>query len=121
MGVDVELISEKAARIRHKFLSKKELAIGNRQWAIDNSEHERNFSTVQLVNLSTLLWSCKEAVFKWHGLGGVDFKDHIQVKAVIPVNENTFETIILFKKNEDLYLDLHSIIFDEVCLSWVAT
>ncbi|MFN2458518.1 MAG: 4'-phosphopantetheinyl transferase superfamily protein [Chitinophagaceae bacterium] len=121
VGVDVELISEKAARIRHKFLSKEELAMGNRQWAIDNSEHERNFSTVQLINLSTLLWSCKEAVFKWYGLGGINFKEDIIIKSIIPVDENTLETIILFKKNEDLYLDIHSIIFDEVCLSWVAT
>ncbi len=123
VGVDVELISDKAEKIKHKFLTDEEWSLlsgeilnDRRQSARENIQH----STFN-IQPSTLLWSCKEAVFKWYGVGGVDFKKHIRIKSVIPIDENSFESIVLFKKNEDLYLDLHSKIFNDVCLSWVVT
>jgi phosphopantetheinyl transferase len=46
-------------------------------------EHEQ-FHLIQpgkdLIPVATLLWSAKEAVFKWYGKGGVDFRKEIQLK-----------------------------------------
>ncbi len=67
------------------------------------------------------MWSCKEAVFKWYGYGGVDFKKHIQVKSVHALSHNSFNSKITFKKNEDQHLDLHSVFFNDLCLSYVVT
>src|SRR5688572_24596109 len=61
VGIDIEMISSKASRIAHKFISDEE-----RFYFLQTS-----FSTEQLA---TLVWSCKEAVFKWYGLGKVDFR-----------------------------------------------
>jgi 4'-phosphopantetheinyl transferase len=53
-GLDIEQISEKALRLSSKFVSEINLA---------NLTKEK----------ATLIWCCKEAVFKWHQKGGVDF------------------------------------------------
>ena len=149
VGLDAELYSEKVERIRHKFLGEKEMELIKGKSIFAESEYSdsqieyygisslglpevtqpipepmplfpaNQFSTVKL----TSAWSCKEAVFKWYGKGGVDFKNHIEIKASFPYDENAKgqETIVLFKKNEELFLHLHSIFFDELCLSYVIT
>ena len=63
----------------------------------------------------TLLWSCKEAVFKWYGNGGVDFSDHIQL-----FKSNTEYDVIecLFAKDESK-LSIHYRLFDHLTLAWV--
>ena len=63
VGIDIEIPVEKLERIRHKFLSPKEEA---RFPALQSANH--------LVYL-TQLWSTKEAVYKWYGLGKVDFRE----------------------------------------------
>jgi phosphopantetheinyl transferase len=130
VGVDVELIADKANRLRHKFSSHEEWAILGSHWLKTNCQsipiHENtaNNSTRaanQLQKLSTLIWSCKEAVFKWYSLGGVDFKNHIQIKSINSVEKNHLEIIASFAKQEEIILDLNARIFDDVCLSWVIT
>ena len=68
----------------------------------------------------TLLWCCKEAVFKWYGSGGIDFKDNIHLK---PIELNDGEGIINceFIKEEKASLQIRHIFFDGLCLAWVAT
>jgi len=72
-GIDIEKISEKALRIASKFVSEKNLIKLNKEKA-------------------TLIWCLKEAIYKWHQKGGVDFikdiiiskffaKEHGNVKA----------------------------------------
>ena len=104
VGIDIEIATGKVERIKHKFLGEEELTIANWQGA----------NKLELdINGLTLLWSCKEAVFKWYGLGEVDFKGHIVVKTVNPVNDDSFETIISFEKETAIYLGLHSRLFKE--------
>jgi phosphopantetheinyl transferase len=107
VGVDVEVASGKIERIQHKFLSPEEqMRVRDHRSVTDGL---------------TLAWSCKEAVFKWYGLGSVDFKEHMEIKTIIPSNDSISDSIILFKKNEDLFLDLHSYFFNGLCLSYVLT
>src|SRR5690349_3359143 len=43
------------------------------------SEQERNMlSQETILEQATIMWSAKEAVFKWHGEWQVDFRQHIQ-------------------------------------------
>ena len=64
VGIDIELVDEKVRRIQHKFLTQ--------------VEQETLLTPFrQDTELLTLLWSSKEAVFKWFGAGGVDFREHI--------------------------------------------
>jgi phosphopantetheinyl transferase len=123
VGVDVELISDKAEKIKHKFLTDEEWSLvsgeilnDRRQSARENIQH----STFN-IQPSTLLWSCKEAVFKWHALGGIDFKNHIQIKSINRIGENQLQITVLFAKKEEVTIHLHAKFFDDVCLSWVIT
>ncbi len=78
VGVDVELFSDKAEKIRHKFLAHEEGFIVNGVWSATTGKASsiipKTAKDIQHSALNTqhctLLWSCKEAVFKWYGLGG---------------------------------------------------
>ena len=106
VGIDIELITLKVEKIKHKFLNKAELS---------NIEH----STLNTQHL-TLLWCCKEAVFKWHGSGGVDFKDDINLQ---PSTLNADEGIINceFIKEGRVPLKIQYKYFDGLCLAWVVS
>jgi phosphopantetheinyl transferase len=108
VGVDIEKISEKIAAISHKFLSEQDNEILIEELPVNKLE------------LMTLSWSCKEAVFKWYGLGGVDFRDHMQLIS-ISESKDSWETVVRFKKQEEIFLDLQSKFFGELCFSWVVT
>jgi len=110
VGIDVEIPVEKILRIQHKFLSeeeKRQLTIVNRQ--------PGNRLTTHDSRLTTLLWSAKESVFKWYGDGGVDFREHIQLKKKHEGNE-TIECF--FSKNQS-QLTIHYREFDHLMLAWV--
>ncbi len=67
VGIDIEIPVEKIRHISRKFLHEEEHA----QWGRVNNQQE--------LEQLTLLWSAKEAVFKWYGLGKVDFSEHIRI------------------------------------------
>jgi 4'-phosphopantetheinyl transferase len=64
VGVDIELIKEKVYRIRKKFLTEKEL----------NAMPDQN-DTLALY----ICWCAKEAIYKWYGKKGLEFRKHIQI------------------------------------------
>ena len=103
VGIDIEIPSQRIFRIKDKFLNEQE----KNRWSVDGTQPD--------VVAMTLLWSCKEAVFKWHGNGGVDFSDHIILLA-----QSKKEEIIscVFTKN-DAELSVHYRLFDHLVLAWV--
>ncbi|MCW3073785.1 MAG: hypothetical protein JWP69_854 [Flaviaesturariibacter sp.] len=115
VGIDIEGFSAKVLKIEHKFISPNECPILNALSSIPDQ-----LSTDQQINRSTLLWSCKEAIFKWHGSGGVDFRKHMQILAITETND-WLQTKFAFKKSGNQLLDLHSCMFKELCLSYLAT
>lgn len=138
VGLDIELFTPKIERIAHKFVTESEWermgnevesvrretsnvngeeSIVNSQWSIG----EYSLSTSQHVNFLTLLWSCKEAIFKWYGLGEVGFIRHMELKQLLRVDEQQFELGFRFKKEKDLLLGLHSRFFNDLVLSYVVT
>lgn len=109
VGVDIEAKTEKVDRIKHKFLSEEEMMLVN---GGDANNYER----------LTLFWSCKEAVFKWYGLGEVDFKKHMVVTGVSLQADHVIKTRIVFSKTGKRDLILISRFFmDNLCLSFVCT
>jgi len=65
VGVDIELIKHKIKSIKHKFLSDAELA---------QKQIGDNISGLYVS------WCAKEAIYKWHGRKGLEFKQHIHIK-----------------------------------------
>lgn len=70
VGIDIENISPRVQRIRHKFLSGQENV-----WVSDFTPGEQD-------SILTLLWSVKETVYKWLGLPGLIFNEHIFIHPI---------------------------------------
>ncbi len=69
--------------------------------------------------LYTLCWSAKEAVYKWWGKGGIDFKKNIKILHI-----NTEENVIMIcftKSLFELELTLHYKTLDTFTLVWLST
>ena len=101
-GIDVELITSKVQFIQHKFLSGDELKL----------LPELNAAFL------TICWSCKEAVYKWYGRGGIDFKNHINIKSILSENDKGIIECV-FKKDRQTRLKIYFHFFEKLCLAWV--
>lgn len=112
VGIDIEIPASKVDKIKHKFLSTDEMRFLEYQNTNYSFEH-----ISQVTKILTLLWSAKEAVFKWSGSGGVDFIDHIHLT---PTQINTSGIInSKFLKGIDFPLFLNYKFFEPIVLVWV--
>jgi phosphopantetheinyl transferase len=111
VGVDVEIFSEKIWRVKDKFMNEIEDVTITR-FAPDN----------HFGKYITLMWSCKESIFKWYGSGQVDFRKHMQMQAI---HYDELREIILsdflFSKQRPVLLKLRSVFLDKFVLSWILT
>jgi phosphopantetheinyl transferase len=105
VGVDIEIPTPRIEKIKDKFLDPDEHILFQKMAAGSTESLDRG--------LLTLLWSAKEAVFKWHGEGGVDFKKHICLQKI---NEDTIDTYFT-KTNQQLIIQYRQ--FEQVVLAWI--
>ncbi|MCZ4243453.1 4'-phosphopantetheinyl transferase family protein [Pedobacter punctiformis] len=100
VGVDIELIKHKIKSIKHKFLSDIELA---QKQIGDNTDG------------LYVCWCAKEAIYKWYGKKGLEFKQHIHIKpfklksegslsAVVELPEGTRSLTVNYFKTKDGYM-----------------
>jgi 4'-phosphopantetheinyl transferase EntD len=100
VGIDIELVTPKIERVRHKFGMREKLE----------------------MEFLTLLWSAKESIFKWYGSGQMDFRRHMQLNgAVVFTDEDLISLPFLFMKEYMRYFTIHARIFDELVLAWLHT
>lgn len=107
VGIDVELITPKIEKVKEKFLNFGELELLKK-----NRFSETN------IELITLLWSAKEAMYKWYGKGVISFKRNLLIKQI----QNNQEGGILnaqFSKDFEKDLEIEYRFFDSLCLAWV--
>lgn len=105
VGIDVELLTPRVEKIKHKFLHPDELQMVDR-------------AKIDKVQLLTLLWSAKEAMFKWWGSGDVDFSDVLRIWQMPIELQGKINTS--FQKNEiDIALQLDYRLMSELTLCWV--
>jgi len=110
VGIDIEIPTEKVTRIAHKFIHENEM-----QWM------EQSIINYQLsiVNLQTILWSSKEAIFKWYSFGGIDFKENMQLNGIIQKQNYSLKLPFHFQKEKLIQLNITAKIFKQIVLSWV--
>jgi phosphopantetheinyl transferase len=111
VGLDIEIISDRVGRVKDKFVNPIESGI---------IEHfDKHLSDLMKY---TLLWSCKEAMFKWYGEGQVDFRRHMQLQAIYndEVRKSIF-TDFVFSREKAKLLKLQTIFLDKFAMSWLAT
>lgn len=106
VGIDIEMITPRIDRIKHKFLHPSELSF------VLSQDHE------QQIPLLTLLWSAKEAMFKWWGGGDIDFSEVLRTNAFSFSREGIIPAI--FIKNEmNVPLEIYYQMRDELSLAWL--
>jgi phosphopantetheinyl transferase len=101
VGVDIEIPVEKIIRVRDKFLSPEEVGL---------------FGELDIDRL-TQAWSAKEAVFKWFGDGGIDFREHIHLSKNAGNPDNISCS---FTKEEQVELFVEVRHLKHLVLAWVA-
>ena len=105
VGIDIEIPAEKILQIQHKFISEVEkkifLTLDSRLQTPDS-------------RLPTLLWSAKESVFKWYGIGGVDFREHIRLQKKTD-GSDTLECHFVKTQTD---LTVHYREFEHLILAW---
>lgn len=112
VGIDIELISPRIYNIVHKFVNEKE-KVFLQEWEPLEQMH---------LQLTTVLWSAKEALFKWYGLGQVDFKEHLQLSGKVVFLPNEWiELPFTFLKEEPVQVKIMAKLFGEIVLAWVIT
>jgi len=112
VGIDIELVSPRLYNIAHKFVNDKE-KVFLKEWEGMEQMH---------LQLTTILWSAKEALFKWYGLGQVDFKEHMQLSGPLVFRSDEWiELPFVFYKEFNLEVKIMAKIFGDVVLAWVVS
>lgn len=118
VGIDIELVTDKVAKIAHKFLNEAEKISVNSEGVNIQSAV---YSTVDcrpstIDQRLTLFWSAKETVFKWWGKGEVDFRQHIQLQD-FNVTNPSFQAIFAKLPTPQL-LTINYQVFNNLCLTF---
>ncbi|MEO7530039.1 MAG: 4'-phosphopantetheinyl transferase superfamily protein [Sediminibacterium sp.] len=106
VGIDIEMITPRVQNIKHKFLHVDELTFVH--------SHE----TDQQTPLLTLLWSTKEAMFKWWGNGDVDFSEVLRTEPFAFLDAGIIPATFL-KNDVQIPLDIYYEMRDALSLAWV--
>lgn len=103
VGIDVEEISPKIERVATKFLNPAELGFLDR-------DRQREQLTV--------CWSAKEAVYKWYGAGGIDFRQHMHLQP-FPLMKYGAVTCLFNKDKIEKTLSVFYQIENDFVLTWL--
>jgi len=121
VGVDIEQISPRIERVGHKFLDDEEAHFFNDDYARFLEQWGLRGRVFQ--EFLTLIWSAKEAIFKWYGKGELDFKKHMKLEGNINLDGDWIGLPFVFDKGRPVHLGVAGRIFEEqsLTLAWVLT
>ncbi|MCQ2375232.1 MAG: 4'-phosphopantetheinyl transferase superfamily protein [Salinivirgaceae bacterium] len=94
VGIDIETINERASKVRHKYLTNKELS-----WCNDNYKH-------------TLVWSAKEAAYKIYG-DDPEFA-HYEVAEPKPIEQGATSIMINGKLGNKQYICHYELVGNDI-------
>jgi phosphopantetheinyl transferase len=117
VGVDLEFITPRVLKVAPRFLGVEE-----RHWL---SEYPGlmdpitgAFGGPEAMRVCTLLWSAKEAAYKWLGIPGLDFAASIEIEPFTPVAEGKLKA--RFRKDRKLSFRIGYRSFGDCWLTWIA-
>ncbi len=120
VGVDIEMITPRIQNIAHKFLNPLEKDFFNDDYK--DFLDQWNLKDKVYTEYLTLMWSAKEAIYKWHGDGGVDFSEHIQLLKFTSIDNNEEISLpFVFTKDKIISLSVNAKFFDDLVLAWVVS
>lgn len=113
VGLDIEFVSPKIESISHKFLHETDI-----EWM-----EASNLPGYTYQQLLAFMWSAKESLFKWYSLGGIDFKEHLQLNAAITASPNgQLQMPFVCRKDQPVPVQITAQLFTniELILGWAA-
>ena len=120
VGVDIEMVTARIERVKHKFTSSDEMLFLNHEYKAFLQQFELEEKIEQ--EFLTMIWSAKEAIFKWYGQGEMDFRQHMQLTGTISFSEDELLSLpFLFTKDEMRYFTVHAKMFGSFVLAWLHT
>ena len=108
VGIDIEIMTPRIHRIKEKFLHPAELSFVHQ--APDAMQ----------VPILTLLWSVKEAMYKWWGLGAVDFSEELWIKPFEWTTIGALDTNLL-KNSSNMPLTAAFQITEDMSMAWIVS
>jgi phosphopantetheinyl transferase len=102
VGIDIELIHPKVHKIKNRFLSTLEL-------------HHLQCTDQELITC----WCAKEALFKFYGLGKVEFKEDLALHLPSLSDSGVIPSVIL-KTQPPLEVDVHYEKVEDYMVAWLA-
>ena len=114
VGLDIERLSPKIDAIAHKFLHERDI-IFMQAAKLDGMPYK---------NLVAFMWGAKECLYKWHGMGGIDFKQHLQLTGPpVKTTGSCIQMPFAFKKDEYFPVNVAGQFFTDIqlVLGWVVT
>lgn len=104
VGIDVELVTPRILKLKDKFISSYEEDI------ISKINHSNEI-------IYTICWSVKEAMFKWYGLGNVDFKKNLEIES-LNIKQGAITGTCFVNKEQKIKLFIEGKIFNDIILVW---
>lgn len=115
VGIDIELVRPLVEKVKNKFISEYEMQLITHEAA---SRLQTPTGQGQALPLLTLIWSAKEALFKWFGEGAVDFRQHMQVESINREGD-IGHLQCTFRKPGVIKINVEFQTFDSLVLAWV--
>ncbi len=124
VGIDIEHKRSTVAKVAHRFLHQEEINqlmnLNQPNLKSNALESTEALNALFLSNIQTLtlIWSAKEAIYKWWGQGNLEFNDMIKIEQWHQnINGNMVAKILL----EESIIDLvpNFLFFDDLCLVWL--
>ena len=121
VGVDIEMVTPRIEMVAHKFLSEEESLFFNEDYTLFLEQWGLRGRVYQ--EFLTLIWSSKEALFKWYGRGELDFKKHMQLEGNINMDGDLMKLPFVFAKDRKIHLNIEARTFEEqgLVLAWLRT
>ena len=105
VGIDIEKANQKIEKIKNKFSSIQELELFTNH-AIDQ------------IDSLTMIWSIKEALYKWYGISMIDFKKHLCIERIQLIDDFILTECII-KKNNDIFVSSVTMMIDGNVLTYI--
>jgi phosphopantetheinyl transferase len=117
VGIDVEESTPRVRKIMTKFLHSDELSLLRNFLPEPEQTDSMDIAPGRsFEDTITALWSAKEAIYKWYGLGGIDFSEHMRIDTLDHLHAGLLPARFLY--GEMIPLAVHNAWFDRLCLCW---
>jgi len=106
VGIDIESVKNKIETISSKFITEDELKI------LSNTLLEMKLQY-------TVGWTIKEAMYKWYGLGNVDFKKNLMIQSFEKLDDHFIFHGLFLKDGVQQSLKIKTIMIESKVMSWI--